>query len=276
MILEIQQRILHFLVDCSQTLLHELTPVMLLETPIKPEPPSLADTSEYLLLSSVAAEAPYRLPAQVDFLRLRAIVDAQYSSAEDHVHRLREDPGYYAEAVTDWSEHRQEALLDTNGMKHPILNKPLFWDRVIGELISHVYGSLVLWGHISRQLKIVSILQAKYSDEILPDKKLPEEYLKALLMLQHILEQTKNNSIANLKHGLCASPPLRANFVRQPQEAGTTIIKVQSKQGGVPYLMWLFFSLWEEHQLLLLGLPGVVDEIEKVTQTPSEKSSLSS
>ncbi|CAG8972588.1 hypothetical protein HYALB_00011320 [Hymenoscyphus albidus] len=277
MILQIQQKIFHFLLDCSKAILHDFSTEILLQAPIKSEPPSLHDTAEHLQISSVVAETPYRLPAKIDFLRLQAIVDAQFSSAEDHIHHLREDPDDFQEIVKDWADHRQETLLDTLRMKHPVLSKPIFWDRVIHGVISSAYSAIVVWGQIRNQLGQVADLQAKYLEEISPNNRLPEEYLKALLLLHHILEQSKNTPIAQLKQGLVASPPLRSDFVRQPQIGETTIIRVQSKSGKTSHLMWLFQSLWNEQQLLLLGLPAIVDEIEKVTQNdPSEKSSLSS
>lgn len=123
-ILEIQQRTLGFLVECCQLFLHDLSPDSLTDdqTPIKPEPPAITgDPAEWSTLASITAEAPYRVPANLDFGRLKAVVAAKRSSAEDHIWGLREDPGYYGDFVGDWSEHRQETLLDTNGKRHSAL-----------------------------------------------------------------------------------------------------------------------------------------------------------
>ncbi|CAG8979565.1 hypothetical protein HYALB_00011919 [Hymenoscyphus albidus] len=142
MILEIQQRILRFLVDCCRAILHDWNSDTLLAAPIKPEPPSLADAAEYSLITSVATDAPYRLPACVDFRRLGLIAAARRSSAEDHIHSMREDPGYFADFLKEWGEHRQEQLLDTNGHQHPVLSQSVFWDRVIGNVVTDAYWSL--------------------------------------------------------------------------------------------------------------------------------------
>ncbi|RDL41426.1 uncharacterized protein BP5553_01405 [Venustampulla echinocandica] len=208
LILEAQQRILLFLLECCHGILHDSTPSALTsEGPIKPEPPLITDSSEWPTLASIAVEAPYRLPAQLDFVRLKALVAAKCTSAEDHIRGLREDPGYFADVVGDWSEHRQEKLLDTNKVRHPVLDKPLFWDRVIGNVVVDAYGALIIWDIISEQLTHLAALQENYSDTITPQKILPPEYMKALLTFRYMLEQTKNGPISLLKTGIPASPP---------------------------------------------------------------------
>ena len=95
----------------------------------------------------------------------------------------------------DWSEHRQETLLDADGERHPILAKPLFWQRVIGSAVMEAYGALIAWSIIGEQLVALSALQEKYSNIITPQQRLPPDYVKALLTLQHILDQTKKSRI---------------------------------------------------------------------------------
>ena len=56
---------------------------------------------------------------------------------------LREDPGYFVDMVGDWNEDRQETLLDTDGERHPILDTPLFWQRVTGIVVTEAYSALI-------------------------------------------------------------------------------------------------------------------------------------
>jgi len=277
MILEIQQRLLSFLVTCCYSILHEMDPdAMINEGVIKPEPSPLSDGAEYPTLANIAAEAPYRVPALLDFNRLKALVDAKRASVEDHIRGLREDPGYFADVLGDWSEHRQEKLLDTNRRRHPVLDEPLFWERVIGNVVTDAYGGLVVWDIISEQLTQLAALQTKYSEVITPDKTLPQEYLKALLKFRYTLEQSKKSPILQLKTGLPASPYYRSTFVREPHVPGSNMIRLQSKTKP-DQLMWLFSNLWTETQLNLLGLPGLMDEIEHHIQSdPKEKAKISS
>jgi hypothetical protein len=141
MILEIQQKLLDFLFSCCYSILHEMDPDnMINEAPIKPEPSPLSDGAEWPTLASIAAEAPYHPPARLDFRRLKALVNAKRSIVENHIRGLREDPGYFADVLGDWSEHRQEKLLDTRNKHHPVLDEPLFWERVIGNVVTDRMG----------------------------------------------------------------------------------------------------------------------------------------
>jgi hypothetical protein len=92
-----------------------------------------------------------------------------------------------------------------------------------------------------------------------------------------MLEQASKGPILNLKLGVPASPPLRSMFVRQPQVPGSTVIRVQTKSNvQLDPLLWIFQTLWNDHQLFLCGLPGLMDELERLVQSdPSQKERLS-
>ncbi len=281
-VLEIQQRLYGFLVECCQILLHDLNPSSLTDdqVPIKPEPPIISgDPAEWSTLASIASEAPYRVPAHLDFGRLKAVIAAKRSAAEDHIWALREDPGYFSDVLGDWSEHRQETLLDINGMRHPDLRnlKPLFWERVIANVIVDAYGALIVWDLIYRQLSDLESLRAKYTKIISPKTKLPPEYMQALLSFRYMLDQTSKGPILNLKMGVPASPPLRSLFVREPQDPGTTMIRVKTKASVVlDPMIWIFQTMWDDRQLILCGLPDLLDELERLIQSdPKQKEKLS-
>jgi hypothetical protein len=270
LILEIQQKILSFLVKCCRIILQDLDPGSLTgdQIEVKPEPPAITrDPNEWPTLSAIAAEAPYRVPSHLDFGRIKAVVAAKRSAAEDHIWALREDPGYFADILGDWSEHRQEKLPDTNGRPHPVLKSAgsVFWERVIGNIFVDAYGGLAVWDLIYRQLVVLESLKEKYSDVISPTEDLPPEYLKALLSFRYLLSQSGKGPILNLKTGVPASPPFRSLFVREPQIPGSTRIQVRSKHGiGVDPLMWMFQLIWDDNSLFLLGLPDIMDELERL------------
>jgi len=104
LILEIQEKVLHFLVQWSQLVLHDIAAADLVDAyPVKPalDPPK--STEEWSSIATLAKEAPYRLPAQLDINRLKAIFAAKLAASVDHVWALREDPGYFQDAVQDIS-----------------------------------------------------------------------------------------------------------------------------------------------------------------------------
>jgi hypothetical protein len=88
-------------VDYYREIIHNVDSDTLLAAPEKPEPPLLANSAEFSLIGVVAIKAPYRLPAHVDFHRLRLIAAARCSSAEDYIYNIREDPGYFTNFVKE-------------------------------------------------------------------------------------------------------------------------------------------------------------------------------
>ncbi|KAF2143937.1 uncharacterized protein K452DRAFT_285979 [Aplosporella prunicola CBS 121167] len=275
-ILEMQERIYSFLINCCQQILHEIPPESMTkpEYPIQPEPPSVSENETgYPSLAVIANEAPYRLPADLDLVALEGLLSAKISATEDHIWALREDPGYFADIILEWKEHRQEMLPDWNGEAHPVL-KPgadkIFWHRVIGNALTEAYLKLETWNAMREEIRDLERLQRKYATMISPEKELPAEYLNALLRTLHFLDQASKGPIGVLRTGVVASPPIRGNFVREPQEPNSTIIRVQQRPGleqdkARDRLLWLFNTLWTPEQLFLAGLYTVVDELERLT-----------
>ncbi|KAB8299139.1 hypothetical protein EYC80_001247 [Monilinia laxa] len=275
-ILEIQQRLLHFLVKCCEALLHDIYADLLIsEASIKPEPPPLKDNSEWSTIASVAAEAPYRLPSQLDFNRLKDIVEARRMNAEDYIRDLREDPGYFGDVLGDVSEHRLVRLLDTFEIQSTLFDKPHFWEDIIENVVGDAYKALIVWDDIGQQLTRLASLQTKYASEMTPKKQLPPEYMQALLTLRYSLTQMQRKPLDDLKIAVYASPPFRSQFMREPEVSGSIKLRVQNKVEEDP-MMWLLNTLWDDQQLMFLTLPNLVDEIEnRIERDPSEKAKFS-
>ena len=150
--------------------------------------------------------------------------------------------------------------------------KPLFWERVIGKVISDAYGSLIIWNRIHQELANLEALSENYSEAISP------KYMKALLSFRYVLDQASKGPILNLKTGVPASHPLRSLYVREPEIPGSSIIRVRTKSGiGTDNMLWIFQTLWDDKQLFLCGLPYILDELERLIESDSkEKERLSS
>ncbi|GES61296.1 C2H2 and C2HC zinc finger [Aspergillus terreus] len=89
--------------------------------PILPEPQlkSESEISGFDSLSVMAAEAPYRVPAQLDLHRVESLLTARASTAEDHLSALRDAPDYFSHTLLEAKEHRQKILKDINGNEDP-------------------------------------------------------------------------------------------------------------------------------------------------------------
>ncbi|POS75154.1 hypothetical protein DHEL01_v206455 [Diaporthe helianthi] len=283
LVLEAQQRLMKFLVQCCQSILHDIPADDLASAayPVLPEPSlkTEGETNGFEALAVMAAEAPYRVPARLDFGRLTSLLDARVSAAEDHLWALREDPSYFSETLLDWKDHRQEMLPDLNGDAHPVTSKvrsSTLWTRVIGTALSNAYLQLEVFTELSRQARGLQSLQAKYATVISPLKDLPGEYLEALLKFRYYVEQVAKGPLDRLKQVVVASPPMRNFFVRQPPpDSVTPMIAVMSKPRVKPnkteeHVLWLLRTLWEDDRALFFArFTIVMDELDRVINSES-------
>lgn len=81
-----------------------------------------------------------------------------------------------------------------------------FWNWILGNVESDAHFSLVAWDEVHRQIVNLESLMEKYSNDITPEKDLPENLLWSFLKLTYLLKQMTKGPISNLKHGVPASP----------------------------------------------------------------------
>lgn len=280
LVLEIQAKIYGFLLEFCYQMFHDIPRDELVsaEYPEQPEPPAITtnDTS-YAQLSTVAAEAPYRVPAKIDPLRLVTLIQARRDAAEDHIWDLREDPGYFASTVSVYAQHRQESLLDTNGKRHPHDNDDVFWNRVIAGVVIQAYMSFVMWDVLLKDsVAVVEQFRAVYGLD--REQRLPEKLETAMLNLSFAAEKVAKGPIMLLKTIVPASPPLRERWVREPQQEGTSKIQTHTKGAvGADPLVGLFSWLFNDQQVFLARLWNMVDELQRCAENdPAQKNRMSS
>lgn len=288
LVMEAQARLLSFLVQCCQQLLHDIPESTLTSNsfPVLPEPQIKPESeiSGFESLGVIAAEAPYRVPAQIDLRRIASLLAARASAAEDHLWALREDPDYFARTLLECKEHRQEMLKDLDGKSHPVLGfgrDNVLWARILGSILSEAYLRLELFSELSSQAGRLVAMQKMYADDISPSKDLPEAYLEALLRLRYFLTQAAKGPLSMLRIAGVASPPLRRFFARvPPPDPYTSKISVTSKPGAKmnkveTQLIWLLRNLWEDgYDLFLFGMPLVVDELGRLLQSEKQAQEL--
>ncbi|KAE9366427.1 hypothetical protein N431DRAFT_351887 [Stipitochalara longipes BDJ] len=286
-VFELQEKVYPFLVKCCQLILHDLVESGTIfddQFPVIAEPVSvkaleLSTGAEMLpSLAAISAEAPYRLPANLDLERLRGILAARLSAAEDNLWLLREDPGYFADTIMDWSEHRNDRLLDTRGQPHPTgPHTTDFWERIIRNVIANAYSDFETWSLLHRCITRLCALKEKYKNEISYDKQLPEESCHPQLTFLCRLEISCETPLHNLKN-IQSSPPLRQYFTREPQQPGTIMMHIRPINELDPHFHkpWgLLLILWDEDQRKLFGLSNVIDAFEQIMLDPAEKRNLS-
>ncbi|KAF2267621.1 hypothetical protein CC78DRAFT_62548 [Lojkania enalia] len=277
--LEIQQRIWGFLVTCCQLLLHDISSEALTSGDVQPEPgPISSQDTNITSLEAIALESPYRVPAKLEFSRLRALASAACDTMEDNLWALREDPSYFAQVMQDYAEHRQEIILDEYGQKHPTLitsGKPLFWNRVLGAVVGQAYFGFATFYEAQRQIIALNTLAEAYKSDIDPTMDLPSEYTDAFQNLRFLLEAAAKDIIQQLQMGIFPSPPMRSFCTRKPQDPNTTKIVTYynppaTRDQPNKRLMYLLDTIFKEDQLFLFGLHSATDELGRLIQSEPE------
>ncbi|KAK3403434.1 hypothetical protein B0T20DRAFT_26455 [Sordaria brevicollis] len=294
LVLEVQDRLLSFLVKCCTEILHEIPEDQLLSSkyPVQPEPhmKEESETTGFDSLAVLAAEAPYRVPAKLDFGRIESLLGAQAAACEDHLWSLREDPNYFVDKALELEEHRIETLKDYRGRPHPVSqNEAIFWSRILGSLVNSAYMEVEVYNELHRQAKELKALQEKYANVISVKDDLPKEYLKALLKFRFYLNQATKGVLGQLKQSALSSPPMRnlavRNYPSQSFEESMRDLQtdkiaaaINSRHKMTPVekrLMWLLRTLWEDGMdLFLASQPIIVDELERLLETEKEASNL--
>ncbi|XXH01415.1 hypothetical protein Hte_007775 [Hypoxylon texense] len=270
LILEFQERLLEFLVDCCKTILHDIPFDRMTsnEFAIQPEPPlkESLDATGFSTLSILAKEAPYRPPAKLDLQKIESLLSARTVRAEDHIWSLREDPSYFAETMVDMKEHLPGIHSATKSQRDD-----LAWTQVISSVLVESFFQLESFTELRNQATRLRELSGKYSSELSPEKDLPEEYLAALLRFRHYLNRLIKGVLNQMKLSVAASPPLRAFFVQNvPRSTKSSTIKIipngaVKRDKVTTHLIWLLQTLWEDdHNLFLCRMTTVIDELDRL------------
>lgn len=287
-VLEAQNMVMDFLLALCNNILHDIPADILLTDayPVQPEPllKTGEETSGFNSMAIMALEAPYRVPARLDFARIAALLSAKVASAEDHIWQLRENPGYFMEHLHEIVEHRQETLKDTNGQEHHVRTsrfQNIFWTRVLGELVVNAYFELETFAELHKQAIGLQQLHSEYEPVISANRNLPEKFMTALIKFRHYINQSAKGCLGLLEQCVVASPPMRKFFVRLPSVNQTsTMISIRSRPGikkseDEEEVIYLLRTLWEDgRDLFLMGMPFVVDELERLLDAEPQANDL--
>ena len=282
LILEIQENIMSFLVQCAELILHDLLPLKVppTKTSIFTEPPMpeslslspmkpIPSDGNWGSVAAAAAEAPYRVPVQFDFEYLQRLVDARRAEAEDDLWTLREDPGFFQDTVKELSEHRQEVLRNKNGKPHPSYDTPEYWTRMFRYIVQSAYQKLAMWDTIQKSLKRLATLGQLHRVEGIRITPLPLDYAEELSHFWYLIKNVRPILLSNF-HGIVASPPLRDYYLRVYHENPKAILyrrKDDSRAGSfLCHFLWLVEQFQQPDQLELSGIYNILDEFERLSR----------
>lgn len=275
LVLEIQERILHFLVNCCRFILHDMEIAKMdLRPTEKAKMTASTSLPTWRTMTALTNEAPYRLPQQLDLDRLCMLVEAKRSEAEEHIWSMREDPGYFASQVQDWADHTTEMVLDKYKMRHSSVGKPAFWSRLCKSVVTHAYRSLIYFDELYNQLDALARLTKKHEKQIHPTKRLPPSLEESYQRLDKLVEEMRHGPLNDLVVGHPASPPMRSGFERSVHDRMPSYHNLISKvrRGPAWRVQVLFRALLSEDQHKKHGLVNIIGEIQRTLDEHSADS----
>ncbi|KAK0624694.1 hypothetical protein B0T17DRAFT_250297 [Bombardia bombarda] len=266
LILESQDRLLEFLVECCQQILHDIPHDELVSNayPIQTEPrlKDAKDASGLTFLTIMAEEAPYRVPEDLDLEKIEKLLAARKALAEDHVWALREDPGYFADYMYEMRDHCPKILKDVKGKPWlPVRPSPEgnIWCELIANVLLQAFTQLELFSEIHHQAQQLRKLQRQFAAQISPLEDLPEPYLAALLKFRYYLDQVVGCQLIQFARTFRASPQIRDCYVGGGPRPSTEIDTASGQ------LLWLLNTMWDNGEALsFCRLSNVVDELDRL------------
>ncbi|KAK3387773.1 hypothetical protein B0H63DRAFT_559227 [Podospora didyma] len=156
LVLEVQERVLNFLVNCCHQILADPEPHLKTESA----------AAGFASLAVMATEIPYQVLAKVDFARIESLLAAKTSEAEDRL-------CYFAELLVEAKEHRREMIKDMHGRTHPLTTRSglegEFWSGLICSFLLGIYLDIEILAELHRQAgsdRLIFIGQTLQMDEL--------------------------------------------------------------------------------------------------------------
>ncbi|RFU81221.1 hypothetical protein TARUN_968 [Trichoderma arundinaceum] len=252
LILEVQLWILTFLLRCRYQILHNIPPdVMVSEQyPIIHEPSLKVDveTCGFESRATTEVDAPYRMPAKLDFGRVVALLTAQISYVEDHIWSLREDTSYFIRCFTEYVNHQADLGRDSTGRSlHPSDPSARHSLRasVTREMLLEAHLNLESVSELRRQARDLQSLQRKCAASQQHSSKLAE----GLCVFSIHLIQAARLSLDCLQKLFEGSPPMQKYYVHQSPAPGLSdamLPRNAQMTKAQEDLHWLLKAFWEK------------------------------
>jgi hypothetical protein len=266
-VLEIQEKILDFLLTVCHLVLHEVNLSSPLTLLAQPEPPSLLThfnqmTGEHPSLSAIASDAAYRVPTTTSFGLLMTLVQARLDAAKDHAWELRQDPGYFLEAVK---------LSDDHSTTHKRLwsDGKNSWSQAIHNTVYNFCLQVIHWNEILNWLELVMEFREEYHDILVStsSEDWPEKYTVALLLLSEKLTEASSQFREILKEAVYSSPPLRHLFHKASWAPHSSGLIRNQPVDHKDYLIRLLGLLTREGMDDVMEMHQVLEDIGQILAT---------
>ncbi|KAF1842159.1 uncharacterized protein K460DRAFT_420100 [Cucurbitaria berberidis CBS 394.84] len=282
-VINIQLLTYSFLTTCCIKILHDLVGGEndIYMHAIKPEPSSLSlDSADYNTLAEAAQLAPYGIPSQLDFNRLRGLIFAKVNDLEDHIWALREDPGYFAEVFQDHKSHRAEFLAATSGQTHNVLKRSpkTITNLILRNMVVDPYFMLYHWHECLRLVDALEDTARRNNFYFPPTESLPTEYYDTFIKLWQILYAIHTDTHECFRQRVPASPPLRPFFIKTVADPNSHLCRfvINKNRAGTDGVTRRFITalsmIWNKTEPPVQGFDTELDELDRlVTSEPSAR-----
>ena len=274
-VLEVQQRKMHFLVKCVETILQGQISV---DGPVHCEP-SLCEDSfpvpnpDWPSISQTMEDSQYNVPERFDIGRIRSIIEAKRNQVEDHLWALREEPAYFQQVVEEWSQHRYERIIDSDGCYDPEIGGSKFWHNVLVLVITEAYEMVVFWSSLWNEVRRFEELIAVKGLPQQPDELIEPPLLHFLTWLDFTIDNLIKGPIGLFKVGLVTAPNLRCGFERKwrSKEGKDFSIGIKNTtSNNNDRLLRLAEILIDEKLRHPFGVENICDEIDRELRSDEE------
>lgn len=281
--LKIQDRILEFLVDCCRAILQHVRDPMLAQVapnlgPPKPAPLKTANEA-YASIQSAANEVPFRVPAQVDFQRILALLTAEKDQLEERIWTLRESPEIFAEILKDNSDHAHKLIDGGLDGKKVVPHQEedghtaKFWNVVILKTLDDAYSK---FARCSELLRLVKRLQdaVKDGDDLKwPMQSVTTGILDAYKAVRYFLGRFESEVGRSLAMAIAVSPSLRETIElllpKGSDEGNVTHvlnISTNDKDRATQLFVELLRILFTKEEFRVRSLHVVLDDLGRLTE----------
>ncbi|KAI1485113.1 hypothetical protein F5X96DRAFT_674957 [Biscogniauxia mediterranea] len=222
LVLEIQDKIYEFLVDCCKHILHDFAEELLFsdskETHGGHCGGELNLTTHSHMAETLATfnfEIPYCAPAKPDMDEMVEVLSAELAKTKDHLCQLRTSPGYFQHHLLEQKRYLEWPLKYMSALPNVFfkrMNCGPKWGTVATRLLIYSIKAVYYMTYINeRVVKLRELIDA-HSTQISPGVPLPTEVATAVGDLYIHVKIYTRRLFSELSYVIPGSPPLKPYF----------------------------------------------------------------
>ena len=176
------------------------------------------------------------------------------------------------DTLCEASEHKSETTFDDNPKQNPATQTTAFWERTIIGIVCSVYRDVLLWDFVRDALKHLESMRPLYESRTLPEQSIPKNYKQALSRFAFLLKSIIQSLKKELRTTSVGCRSFRNYFIKQVRDPNDKRLNFKLRLNVEDHLWWLFQQLHGDDTFGTVGLPSLLDEIERLIASDSKQS----